>query len=264
MTAAKTQPITTPTRMPNRPSSPGPTTVTSRIETSVTVAISGCDSKEPTAVGARLRPISATDGACHYRRHDGVDDPAADQTHGDADQHQHDADGHDGTELRGRARSCRRCQRGDEREGRTEIARDPAPGDEQEQRGADTREQQRRRDGEAGDGRNQQCRSEHRDDVLHPDSDGARPTQSFVRRHDGSVGDPLAVSVDSPADSRRPRSLFLVRSQVEILEVRRSCLRPRPTKTSSADCVGRRFARCHRITGCQHRRRSRLTLRHGD
>ena len=60
MTAAKTQPITTPTRMPNRPSSPGPTTVTSRIETSVTVAISGCDSKEPTAVGARLRPISAT------------------------------------------------------------------------------------------------------------------------------------------------------------------------------------------------------------
>ena len=148
------------------------------------------------------------DGACHYRRHDGVDDPAADQTYGDADQHQHDADGHDGTELRGRARSCRRCQRGDEREGRTEIARDPAPGDEQEQRGADTREQQRRRDGEAGDGRNEQCRSEHRDDVLHPDSDGARPTQSFVRRHDGSVGDPLAVSVDSPADSAGPGHCF--------------------------------------------------------
>ena len=187
-------------RMPSRPMMPGPITVARRMPRSVTAAINGCAWNDPAAVGARLRPISATTAPVTTGGMHRVDHAGADQLHRQADEHQHDAGGEDAAELRGGPVTGGRGQRRDERERRTEVTRDPAPRDDEEQRGADAGEQQRRRDREAGDRRHQQGGAEHRDHMLHPDADGARPRQPLVRCDHRAVADPSAVAVQRPSE----------------------------------------------------------------
>ncbi|EHK84557.1 outer membrane receptor protein [Rhodococcus pyridinivorans AK37] len=152
--------------------------------------------------GGRRREVEADEGDDRpgdHRRHDRVDDARTRRLDHEADKHQHDTDGDDPAELRCRTGTGRGAERRDERERRTEIAGHPAARDDQEQRGADTGEQQRGRDGEARDRRHEQGGAEHRDDVLHPDADGARPRQSLVRCDHRTGVDATSVAVQGPA-----------------------------------------------------------------
>ena len=58
--------------------------------------------------------------------------------------------------------------------------------------------EQRRIDGESGQGRNQQRSAEHGHHVLHSDADGSAPAESFFRRYDRARCNPFTVSVDGP------------------------------------------------------------------
>jgi hypothetical protein len=113
-----------------------------------------------------------------------------------ADEVHHRANGDERQTHRDQATECtasavaahRRQHGGDHREAGAQITGEPVAGDEQEQHRADAGEEQRRRGWKAGEYWHQEGRTEHRDDVLSTDADGARPTESLVGGDDGSVG----------------------------------------------------------------------------
>src|SRR5207302_5708397 len=78
-----------------------------------------------------------------------------------------------------------RQHRPDERERRSEVARDLAAGPCEENQGGDPAEEEHRVDVEAKDERDENSGSEHRHDVLDAEQDGLKPGQTIFGIIDG-------------------------------------------------------------------------------
>ncbi len=157
--------------------------------------------------GCEVEADQGDDRARHDGRHQRVDPPGAGDHDDRPDDCQQDPDDDEAEQCAARAvRRRRRGDRGDERERRPEIARQPVAGDDQEEQGADAGEEQGRGGREAGQERHQEGGAEHRHHVLHTEADGGRPGQPLVGADDLALGDGGPVPVYLPAQ-RHVRSL---------------------------------------------------------
>ena len=137
-----------------------------------------------------------------HRRHDDVNPLGAREVHEHTDQSQQqtgdeNAEGCDGNAL---VRRGDGGDRGDEAEGRTQVARQHVLVDQQEQCGRHGREEQGGGRVETGQNRHEERGSEHGDDMLCADFGGARPRQALVRLNDFARLQRLAVTVDLPRE----------------------------------------------------------------
>lgn len=169
------------------------------------MAVSGATLKLFHTLGAQVEADDGHDGAVDDRRHDDVDplgarvmDEHTDQ--GQQDAGDHDAEGCDGEALVGAGDGR---DRGDEAEGRAQVARQHVLVDQQEQRGRHGREEQGGGWVETGQNRHQERGAEHGDDVLRADFRGARPGQPLVRFDDLAGLQRFAVAVELPREQAR-------------------------------------------------------------
>ena len=152
--------------------------------------------------GCQIEADNGHDRTVDHRRHDDVDPLGTGVMHEHADQSQqdtgaHDAEAGDRDALVGGG-DC--GDRGDEAEGRAQIAWQHVLVDEQEQCGGHGGEEQGGGRIKARENRHQEGGAEHSDDVLRTDAGGAGPSQALVRLDHLAGPQRLAVAMQLPLE----------------------------------------------------------------